>query len=158
VSASFPGGTRYYNEYPKTDTSIEYTASNPFPSTLGTSVYYAIPPGSTSCYYEFTINVSNITSVPTVQDITYCLNETASPLTATPSDSPASPSEFTLYYYVDNNPSTNPQSSITPSTSTAGETTYYVAEGYSNNCISSVRVPIKVTVYGDNIVFTAPDA
>src|SRR5690606_3372316 len=79
VSAQFPPASRFYNEYPKTDTSIEYTASNPFPSTLGTSVYYAIPPGSTSCYYEFTINVSNITSVPTVQDITYCLNETASP-------------------------------------------------------------------------------
>ncbi|MDO7173609.1 hypothetical protein Q5N74_15540, partial [Mariniflexile sp. AS56] len=156
VSASFPAGSKFYNEYPKTDSTVEYNSSNPFPSTSGTFVYYAIPPGSTTCYYEFTINVSNITSVPTVQDITYCLNETASALTATPSDTPTSPSEYTLYYYVDNNPSTAAQTSIVPSTNTAGETIYYVAEGISNSCISETRVPIKVTVYGEDPKITAP--
>src|SRR5690606_20829884 len=34
--------------------------------------------------------------------------------------------------------------------------TYYVAEGYSNSCISPVRVPIKVTVQGEKPVITAP--
>ncbi|MCB0451016.1 MAG: hypothetical protein KDC97_12945, partial [Confluentibacter sp.] len=157
IKDAFPPGTKYYNEYPLTNTSIQFSASNPFPPTLGSSVYYAIPPGSTTCYYQFTINVSNISSVPTVQNVTYCLNAPASPLTAVPSDAPTSPSAFTLYYYTDNNPSTPAQTSIVPSTSTAGETTYYVAEGYSNSCISPIRVPIKVTVYGGVPVITAPN-
>src|SRR5690606_16781569 len=156
VSAQFPPASKFYNEYPVTESSIQYNTSNPFPSTLGTSTYYAVPPGSTDCYYQFTINVSDISSVPTVEDVTYCLNDTATPLTATPSDAPASPSEFKLYFYADNNPSTPAQTSITPSTSVAGETIYYVAEGYSINCISTNRVPIKVTVYGDDIEFIAP--
>ncbi|MFD0988593.1 hypothetical protein ACFQ1R_00665, partial [Mariniflexile jejuense] len=156
VSAAFPGGTKFYNEYPKTPSSIEYNASNPFPPTIGSTNYYAIPPGSTTCYYQFSINVSNIASVPTVQDINYCLGQTANPLSANPSDYPTSPSAYKLYYYVDNNPATPAQNSITPSTTTAGVTTYYVAEGYSNSCISPNRVPIKVTVYGENPVITAP--
>ncbi|WP_308992823.1 gliding motility-associated C-terminal domain-containing protein [Mariniflexile litorale] len=156
VNAAFSPGTRFYNEYPKTSTSIEYNTSNPFPPTLGTLVYYAIPPGTTTCYYEFTINVSNITSVPTVEDVIYCLNETATPLTATPSDAPTTPSVYNLYYYVDNNPSTPAQNSIVPSTSSIGETTYYVAEGYSNSCISQTRVPIKVTVSSGTPEITAP--
>ena len=157
VSAQFPPGSRYYNQYPTIDTSIEYNASNPFPPTLGTATYYAVPPGSPTCYYQFTINVSDVVSIPTVQDITYCLNETAVPLTATPSDSPTNPSAFTLYYYTDNNPSTTGQTSILPSTTTAGVTTYYVAEGLSNSCISPNRVPIKVTVY-DTISITLDDS
>src|SRR5690606_38642670 len=103
-----------------------------------------------------TIEVTNINSVPTTQDITYCLNETASPLTATPSDGLSASSAYTLYYYADNNPSTPAQTSIVPSTTTLGTVTYYVAEGYSNSCISPVRVPIKVTVQGEKPVITAP--
>src|SRR5690606_37927923 len=117
----------------------------------------AVPPGSTDCYYQFTINVSDISSVPTVEDVTYCLNDTATPLTATRSDAPASPSEFKLYFYADNNPSTPAQTSITPSPSVAGDTLYYVAECYSNNSSSSVRVPIKVPHYGEAPDITVPD-
>ncbi|ALJ03947.1 hypothetical protein APS56_01730 [Pseudalgibacter alginicilyticus] len=147
VKDAFPPGSKYYNEYPLTDTTILYDDSNPFPPTIGTSTYFAIPPGTTLCYYQFTINVSNVSSIPSVQDISYCLNETANALTGIPSDAPTSPSAYTLYYYTDNNPSTNAQSSIVPSTSSVGETTYYVAEGLSNSCISPIRVPIKVTIF-----------
>src|SRR5690606_26038326 len=155
VSASFPSGSRYYTEYPLTDTSV---ALNEFPASIGTRTYYAIPPGSTTCVFQFTIEVSNINSVPTTQDVTYCLNEPASPLTATPSDAPTAPSVYTLYYYVDNNPSTSAQTSIVPSTANAGAVTYYVAEGYSNSCISPVRVPINVTIYGEDPEITAPSS
>ncbi|MFB9055617.1 gliding motility-associated C-terminal domain-containing protein [Mariniflexile ostreae] len=146
VKDAFPPGSKFYNEYPLTGTSVQYNASNPFPPTVGTSTYYAIHPGSSSCYYEFTIEVTSITSVPTVQDISYCLNETALPLSAVPSDAPTTPSAYTIYYYADNNPLTSAQSTIVPATTTAGETIYYAAEGYSNSCISPNRVPIKVTV------------
>lgn len=158
VKEAFPPGTKYYNEYPLTDTSIEYNAQKPFPSTIGTTNYYAIPPGSTACHYEFTINVTDISSVPTVEDISYCLNETASALIGMPSDSPTSPSAYKLFYYTDNNPATPAQTSIVPATNAAGVTTYYVAEGYSISCISQTRVPLKVTVYGEDPKISAPSS
>src|SRR5690606_21895702 len=158
INASFPPGTKYYNEYPLTSTSVQYNGSKPFPATIGITRYFAIPPGTTPCYFEFTIEVDNITSVPTTEDITYCLGEAASALTATPSDASTSPSAFILYYYADNNASTAPQTLLVHSTTTAGTVTYFVAEGYSNSCISSLRVHINVTVYGNDITFIAPDA
>ncbi|NLP57431.1 gliding motility-associated C-terminal domain-containing protein [Lutibacter sp. B1] len=148
VSAEFPSGSRFYNEYPVTDSSIEYNSSNPFPSTAGISTYYAVPPGTTNCYYQFTIEVSIVTSVPITENVEYCLNETASPLTATPSNFLTASTPYTLYYYVDDNPSTLPQTTIIPSTNNAGIITYYVAEGLSSTCISPNRVPISVLVYG----------
>ncbi|GGG49895.1 HYR-like domain-containing protein [Bizionia arctica] len=146
VSAEFPQGSRYYNEYPLTPTTTEYNASNPFPPVTGT--YYAIPPGSSTCYYQFTIHVEVITSTPTATDVFYCLNETASPLTATPSAQ-----GNLLFYYINNNPNTIGQTSITPSTTAAGSTTYYVAEGLDEDCVSPNRIPIVVTVY-DEITIT----
>lgn len=55
ISAEFPAGTRFYNSYPVTPSSIEYNSSNPFPATSGTSTYYAIPPAEQGCYIQFTI-------------------------------------------------------------------------------------------------------
>ncbi len=150
VSSEFPAGTKYYNQYPVTNAAIEYGASNPFPATVGTITYFAVPPGLTGCYYQFRIIVSNITSQPSVTNIKYCLGETASPLTGTPSDT-----NYTLFYYTDNNPTTEAQTSITPSTTTIGETTYYVAEGVSS-CISPNRVPLTVTITGEAPEISAP--
>ncbi|MBI9040156.1 hypothetical protein, partial [Lutibacter sp.] len=62
VSGEFPVGTRFYNEYPVTNSSIEYTSSNPFP--LSTATYFAIPPGTSICYYEFRIGISATPDVP----------------------------------------------------------------------------------------------
>ena len=141
VSGNFPPGTRFYNQYPVTGTTIEYTISNPFPGTVGTRTYYAIPPGSTTCYFQFTIQVLNLTSVPTVSasPVEYCINAPAVPLTAT-----ASNGTYTLYYY--DSPSGSPQLSITPSTAVAGTFTYYASEGLAGSCISPNKVPIQVVV------------
>jgi uncharacterized repeat protein (TIGR01451 family) len=141
ISGNFPSGSRFYNEYPVTQSSVEYTISNPFPATPGLQTYYAIPQGATTCYFEFTIEVLNVTSIPSVSasPVEYCLNDIAMPLTATPSNP-----TYTLYYYF----STTglPQLSITPPTTTVGNTTYYVAEGLSSTCISPNKVPIQVVV------------
>ncbi|WP_435132807.1 HYR-like domain-containing protein [Formosa sp. A9] len=144
VSGDFPIGTKFYNEFPLTAGSIEYNASNPFPATEGETTYYAVPQEGVDCAIEFNIDVNVIDSVPTVDPTNpeYCLNETAAPLTATPSD----PS-FILLYYVDNNPATAGQTTITPNTDVAGTFTYYVAEGPSADCISPNRVPITVIVH-----------
>ncbi len=140
VSGHLPSGSRFYNEYPVTGTSVEYTITNPFPSILGLSTYYAVPPGSTSCFFEFTIEVVDMITTPiATSPITYCQNDIASPLTATASD----PS-YTLYYYSTLGGS--PQLSITPSTAVAGTFTYYVSEGLGGSCISPNKLPIEVIV------------
>ncbi|MES2284236.1 MAG: gliding motility-associated C-terminal domain-containing protein [Bacteroidota bacterium] len=141
VSGSFPTGTRFYNSFPITGASIEYTASNPFPYTSGTTMYYAVPPGGGACHFDFTITVKTVISTPTANNVRYCLNQAALPLTAIVSD-PA----YTLYYFLTST-STPAFLSITPSTTSIGVTTYYVAEGLTNACISPNRVPLTVSVF-----------
>ncbi|HNW90091.1 MAG TPA: T9SS type A sorting domain-containing protein [Bacteroidales bacterium] len=146
VSGNFLAGSHFYNEYPVTNTSIEYTINNPFPATPGTTTYFSVPPGTTNCFFEFTITVTNIVSTPTVvSPVNYCQGATAAPLVATATD----PS-YTLYYYT--SPNGTPQISLTPSTATVGTFTYYVAEGISNSCISPNLVPIIVNVYAQPVV------
>ncbi|MCX7549417.1 SprB repeat-containing protein, partial [Xanthomarina sp. F2636L] len=147
VSGNFPPGSRFYDSYPVTDSSIQYNVSNPFPATIGITTYYAVPPGDTGCSYIFTIEITEITTVPTVANVVYCLNETAVALTATPTDP-----DYILLYYLNNNPGSQGLSSLIPDTDVAGTFTYYVAEGPSNSCVGD-RVPITVTVY-DEITIT----
>ncbi len=143
ISGSFPLGTRFFNTNPVTTASIEYTNSG-FPAIAGTNTYYAYPQGiNAPCFIELTITVilTPINSTPTANDQTYCLNEVATPLIATPSDS----TFFLLFYTTPTGGSASSQ--ITPNTSIAGNTIYYVTEGISSNCISSVRLPINVSVF-----------
>jgi len=151
VSGAFPPGSLYYNQFPVVaGTTTQYTIANPFPGAPGTYTYYAVPPGSNnSCYFQFTITVTSITTLPTVSNVTYCVGATALPLTAVPS-SPG----LDLYYY--SSLTGTPQTSLTPSTTTAGVYTYYVAEGESFTCIGPKK-PITVTVY-PSPTFTAPSA
>lgn len=61
IIANFPAGSRFWSEIDATGhptpTAIEYTISNSFPNTVGVTTYYCIPPGSTNCYWAFTIEV-----------------------------------------------------------------------------------------------------
>src|SRR5690554_6873319 len=146
VSGNFPPGSRFYNSYPVTDSSIQYTVNNPFPATIGVTTYYAVPPGDTGCSYIFTIEINEITTTPSISNLVYCLNETAVALTATPTDP-----DYVVLYYPNNNPSTPGLLTLIPSTSTAGTFTYYVAEGPSTTCVGD-RVPITVTVYDEIVI------
>ncbi|MBZ4033680.1 gliding motility-associated C-terminal domain-containing protein [Flavobacterium sp. 17A] len=131
VTGSFPTGSTFYSAYPVVaGTTTQYTINNPFPATVGTSTYYAIPPGAASgCYFEFTVTIESITTTPNVTSpINYCIGDTAVALTAVPTKP-----EYTLYYYETLN--STGQQSLTPSTATAGQFTYYVAEGKTNACI-----------------------
>ncbi|MCO5255958.1 MAG: hypothetical protein M9926_04285, partial [Lentimicrobium sp.] len=151
VLGNFPVGSRFYNEYPPDEGSTEYTIGNPFPATPGTITYYAVPPGITDCYYEFTITVTSIDTSPDPVNPEYCQDDTAVPLTATPTD-PA----YTLYYYTTSTGGSS-QLSITPSTATPGITNYWVAEGVSTSCVGP-RVPITVTVHPrPDCLITGPD-
>ncbi len=141
ILSHFPAGLRFYNTNKVTATSIEYDVDNPFPATLGTSTYFAIPDSAGLCYYTFSIVVSNIVSTPAVTDVIYCLNAVASPLTAIATDT-----SYTLYYY-DSLTSTTPKSSITPITTSVGVKKYYAAQGVAGECISPNKAAITVTVY-----------
>jgi uncharacterized repeat protein (TIGR01451 family) len=140
IRSDFPIGTRFYNQFPLTETSIEYTNDNPFPANITTTPYYAIPAGETGCHLEFSITITSNNSSPTFTDnYTYCQNEVATVLTATLTNDAT-----TLFWYTDNAPETQPVNTITPSTSAAGTTIYYVAQGTST-CIGP-KSPITVVV------------
>ncbi|MEI6680302.1 MAG: hypothetical protein WCL21_16960, partial [Mariniphaga sp.] len=141
VSGFFPAGSRFYDSYPVTSGSTEYSISNPFPATSGTKNYYAIPPFASDCQFQFSINNTNISSVPSVLPIAYCQDDVAPLLVAIPGNP-----TYQLYYYTSDSPSEIPQLSITPLTSIPGLTTYFVAEGMSGQCISKNRAAIAVTV------------
>ena len=82
ISTNYPNGTKFYNEFPITNNSIEYNSSNPFPSTLGTTTYYAVPPNTNNCFYTFTITiiVSSTASIPSIANINGCSTSAISPL------------------------------------------------------------------------------
>lgn len=42
-----------------TATAVEYTSASGFPNTTGTNTYFAVPPGITTCWWEFTIEVDD---------------------------------------------------------------------------------------------------
>ena len=139
ITSGFPVGSLFYNEFPVTSNTIQYTINKPFPATPGITTYYAVAPGSLGCFFEFQINVTTITSTPTTDgNVTYCKGATAQPLTATASN-PA----YTLYYYTSLNGA--PELSITPSTAVVGQTSYYVAEATSGTCVGP-KVEIIVTI------------
>lgn len=57
IASNYPIGTQFYNSYPVNGSTIEYTNSNPFPNTLGSFNYYAVPPNANGCYYTLKINI-----------------------------------------------------------------------------------------------------
>ncbi len=62
IASNFPVGTSFFDSFPVTTASIQFTENNPFPliSTSGT-MYYAIPSNNTeSCYFPFTISPTKI--------------------------------------------------------------------------------------------------
>jgi hypothetical protein len=143
ISGSFPVGTRFFDTSPVTTASIEYTNVG-FPVVFGTSTYYAYPQGTDApCAIELTITVidSLLTSTPQVVDYTYCQNEVAVPIIATPSNSTNS-----IYYYTEF-PGGSAIGQIIPSTAIAGNFIYYAVEAISNNCISNTAAPVNVNVY-----------
>ena len=57
IASNFPAGVLFYDSFPVTINSVQFTDSNPFPLVSGTNAtYYAVPSGSTNvCNFPFTI-------------------------------------------------------------------------------------------------------
>ncbi|WP_299525938.1 hypothetical protein, partial [uncultured Lutibacter sp.] len=131
VEESFPPNSRFYNEYPLDDNSIEYTTIFP-----GNGTYYAYPPGSSACYFEFSINIRNNSNIPSTSPISYCQGTSAIPLTATGDN---------LLWYSESTGGIGSATAPTPSTVEAGVTTYYVSQTKEDEC-ESLRTSLVVTV------------
>ncbi|NHM05254.1 hypothetical protein, partial [Flavobacterium celericrescens] len=82
IASYYPNGTRFYNSYPITIASTEYTSSNPFPNTPGGVNYYAVPPNANGCYFMFTIFINDvpIITAPTATTINGCGTSAINPL------------------------------------------------------------------------------
>ena len=69
IASNYPIGTQFYNSYPVNGSTIEYTNSNPFPNTLGSFNYYAIPPNANGCYYTLKINIVGNPTITSPQSV-----------------------------------------------------------------------------------------
>jgi uncharacterized repeat protein (TIGR01451 family) len=65
ISISFPVGIRFFDGIDPNN-ATEFTSSNPFPGSTGT--YYGIPANSSNCIFEFKIEVSIVTTNPTIAE------------------------------------------------------------------------------------------
>jgi alpha-tubulin suppressor-like RCC1 family protein len=118
---------------------VAYSIQNPNKTSValtdgGTYTLIISKDGCNSTPVNTTLIVNDIPVAPIVSDVSYCLNSTATPLTATATG--------TLKWY-DN--LYNPLSSApTPITNSVGVTTYYVSQ--TNGFCESTKSMIKVTV------------
>ncbi|MBC7510327.1 MAG: hypothetical protein H7320_16520, partial [Ferruginibacter sp.] len=94
------------------------------------------------------VTVNAATAAPGVAPVVYCLNATASPLSATATS---------LLWYTTASGGTGSTTAPTPSTATAGNTTYYVSQTVTTNGVAceGARAAIVVTV---NAATAAPGA
>ena len=118
---------------------------------VGTKTYYAQASNgicSSLTRTAVTLTINPAAGIPTTENVEYCAGDTAQALKAT-----ASNPDYTLYFY-DSLDST-PQASIIPITTTAGEFTYYVAEGINNSCIGDKKA-ITVIVHPKSVITTEP--
>jgi hypothetical protein len=144
MTASTPVGSNTQNWY---DVSTGGTplagAPTPSTATATTLTYYVSEVGANGCESNRTSVTATISATPSAPSASnpsaYCQNAGASALTATAGVG------NTLYWYTVPTGGSGSTTAITPSTSTAGNTNYYVAQRSASNCESS-RATITVTV------------
>ena len=61
IASNYPIGTLFYNSYPVTSASVQYTTS--FPNIAGSNDYYAVPPDPNGCYFKFTIIIDDAPTI-----------------------------------------------------------------------------------------------
>jgi len=133
-----PNGTGY-NWYTSSTGGTASPTITPLTNTVGTISYF-VSQGSGSCESPRT-QVDVVTHAlplkPTGTDVTYCLNEPATALTATGTG--------TLNWYTVSTGGTSSLVAPTPATNAVGNTDYYVSQTDANTC-ESVRDTITVSI------------
>ncbi|MBO7586099.1 MAG: fibrobacter succinogenes major paralogous domain-containing protein [Bacteroidales bacterium] len=154
VYTNYPSGTRFFNTYPITESTVEYTHATGFPLGQGDSlnVIAVTNAANSACYTHLRLKKSSqLENAPTVTSgettIHYCVNETAQPL----STHVTATNGYTLYFYRTQDGAA--ETDIVPSTDEPGTYTYYVRQG-TENCISDT-VQIKVIVHSPATLSTS---
>ena len=114
------------------------TAPTPSTATIGSATYYVTQTiGCESPRLPIVVNVTANTPAPTVtSSVNYCHNAVATQLTATGTN---------LLWYTTATGGTGSATAPTPSTTTVGNTSYYVSQ--TQSCGESPRAMIVVNVY-----------
>jgi gliding motility-associated-like protein len=115
------------------------TAPTPSTTFTGTTSYY-VSQGSATCESnraQIDVTVNPLPATPSGTDVTYCINETAVPLTGSGSG--------TLNWFTVPAGGTGSTTAPTPSTATVGTSFYYVSQTDANGCESG-RDSVKVDV------------
>lgn len=138
-----------YNWYDENDQLLSGVPT-PSPQDVGKKITYRVnrtqPVGCVSDTVDVTVIVSG-SSVPTPNNVTYCLNEDAQPISATLSEVKDSDASWEIVYYDADGNELKDESLRTPNTSVAGATTYYVSQREVGNPDNeSGKVPLVVTV------------
>lgn len=109
----------------------------PVPATTVIGVSYFYVSQTVGCESDRTpqqVLINGIPAGPAVTDVTYCINSTAAPLTATGTN---------LLWYTTSTGGTGSATAPTPSTAVNGTTTYYVSQ---NPGCESTRSALTVTI------------
>ncbi|MEL6975483.1 MAG: HYR domain-containing protein, partial [Bacteroidota bacterium] len=116
------------------------TAPTPSTASAGTTSYYVSQTNANGCEgprAQIDVTVNSRPAAPTVSSpVTYCQNDTASALTATGTN---------LLWYTVATGGTGSATAPTPSTASAGTTSYYVSQTNASGC-EGPRAQIDVTV------------
>ncbi|XZF13181.1 gliding motility-associated C-terminal domain-containing protein [Chitinophagaceae bacterium MMS25-I14] len=114
------------------------TAPVPVTTTAGSTIYYVSSLSAAGCESgraSITVNVNARPLPPATTNVTYCQNQSASPLTVTGSN---------LLWYTSATGGTGSATAPTPGTASVGTTNYYVSQTV-NGCESN-RALLSVTV------------
>lgn len=127
------------------------TAPTPTTATVGSTIYYVGERSAAGCdgnRTPITVTINPPATAPTVSSpVKYCIGATASALTATKAFS-----TDTLYWYTVSSGGTGSIAAPTPSTASAGTTSYYVSSKSVLGCEGN-RTPLAVNING---LATAP--
>jgi hypothetical protein len=119
------------------------TAPTPITSKAGTSDYYVSQKSNENCESSrsrITVEVTPIPNAPVVSNVTYCMDEPSSFLTAS-----VSSGNQIAWYGSNQTGGTSSSIAPTPITSKAGTSDYYVSQKSTENCESS-RSRITVVI------------
>ena len=136
-------GASTYSWSPATGLDVT-TGATVVASPITTTIYTVTGTSVEGCTATFTatVNVTNISAPTVTSPVTYCQNDVAAPLTATTLPG------YSAWWYTSSTGGT-PNASLTPSTATAGSTTYYVAQQ------QTAPLSIAITGFQDNLTTDA---
>jgi gliding motility-associated-like protein len=127
------------------------TSPTPTTSSSGITKFYVSQTNTlTGCEgprTEITVTVNSLPTTPSVTAISYCLNSSATPLSAT------ADTNHTLNWYTTASGGTPSATSPTPTTTSAGITKFYVSQTNTLTGCEGLRAEITITV---NSLPTAP--